>query len=391
MAAHSDIVGGSSASRVMHCPGSVALVAKAPPKPSSSYADEGTLCHNAIDIILDKGKDPQEMIGMTYNDIVMTQELLDDKVEVALDIFADEVDPDFEMEFMTETVVSFGDFLPGVFGSADVLGRLGKRAIVLDWKFGSGVIVEAEESYQGMFYAAAAMRTPECQWIFDGVDEVEIIIVQPPEIRRWVTTIDRIQRFENELVAALLEAKKPDAKLHAGDWCKWCAAKPTCPQMTGAVERALKKDLSTIKPEVITLYLGNWELLKEWGKSLEALAFQMLENGVAIPAVTNQDGIVVPGKKLVPTQARRSWVDEAKAKAYLLSKLPKDEVVSEDILSPAQAEKALKKAKLLWTPEEEQELIVKLSSGNKMVDDTDPTPAVNPMGKQMIAALNKLK
>ena len=391
MAAHSDIVGGSSASRVMHCPGSVALVAKAPPKPSSSYADEGTLCHNAIDIILDKGKDPQEMIGMTYNDIVMTQELLDDKVEVALDIFADEVDPDFEMEFMTETVVSFGDFLPGVFGSADVLGRLGKRAIVLDWKFGSGVIVEAEESYQGMFYAAAAMRTPECQWIFDGVDEVEIIIVQPPEIRRWVTTIDRIKRFENELVAALLEAKKPDAKLHAGDWCKWCAAKPTCPQMTGAVERALKKDLSTIKPEVITLYLGNWELLKEWGKSLEALAFQMLENGVAIPAVTNQDGIVVPGKKLVPTQARRSWVDEAKAKAYLLSKLPKDEVVSEDILSPAQAEKALKKAKLLWTPEEEQELIVKLSSGNKMVDDTDPTPAVNPMGKQMIAALNKLK
>lgn len=391
MAAHSDIVGGSSASRVMHCPGSVALVAKAPPKPSSSYADEGTLCHNAIDIILDKGKDPQEMIGMTYNDIVMTQELLDDKVKVALDIFADEVDPDFEMEFMTETVVSFGDFLPGVFGSADVLGRLGKRAIVLDWKFGSGVIVEAEESYQGMFYAAAAMRTPECQWIFDGVDEVEIIIVQPPEIRRWVTTIDRIKRFENELVAALLEAKKPDAKLHAGDWCKWCAAKPTCPQMTGAVERALKKDLSTIKPEVITLYLGNWELLKEWGKSLEALAFQMLENGVAIPAVTNQDGIVVPGKKLVPTQARRSWVDEAKAKAYLLSKLPKDEVVSEDILSPAQAEKALKKAKLLWTPEEEQELIVKLSSGNKMVDDTDPTPAVNPMGKQMIAALNKLK
>ena len=391
MAAHSDIVGGSSASRVMHCPGSVALVAKAPPKPSSSYADEGTLCHNAIDIILDKGKDPQEMIGMTYNDIVMTQELLDDKVKVALDIFADKVDPDFEMEFMTETVVSFGDFLPGVFGSADVLGRLGKRAIVLDWKFGSGVIVEAEESYQGMFYAAAAMRTPECQWIFDGVDEVEIIIVQPPEIRHWVTTIDRIKRFENELVAALLEAKKPDAKLHAGDWCKWCAAKPTCPQMTGAVERALKKDLSTIKPEVITLYLGNWELLKEWGKSLEALAFQMLENGVAIPAVTNQDGIVVPGKKLVPTQARRSWVDEAKAKAYLLSKLPKDEVVSEDILSPAQAEKALKKAKLLWTPEEEQELIVKLSSGNKMVDDTDPTPAVNPMGKQMIAALNKLK
>jgi hypothetical protein len=40
---HSTIVGGSTASRVINCPGSVALVAKMPPRPSSSYADEGTL------------------------------------------------------------------------------------------------------------------------------------------------------------------------------------------------------------------------------------------------------------------------------------------------------------------------------------------------------------
>ena len=43
MTAHSRIVGGSTAKRVMNCPGSVALVATVPPSPPSKYADEGTL------------------------------------------------------------------------------------------------------------------------------------------------------------------------------------------------------------------------------------------------------------------------------------------------------------------------------------------------------------
>ena len=372
---HSDIVGGSSASRVINCPGSVALVAKAPPKPSSSYADEGTLLHNAADIILDKGKKPQELIGMTYGNIVLTKELVEDKLQVALDLL-EEVDPNFEMDYMTETVVEFGDFLPGVFGSTDLMGRIGKRAYVIDWKFGSGVIVDAEENSQLLFYAAAAMRTPSAKWVFDGAEEIEMIIIQPPEIRRWVTTFERVKRFENELVAALIEAKKPDAKLFAGDHCKWCAAKPTCPQMTGAVERALKKDLKTIDVNKIAAYLGNAVLLEGWISSLRELAQQMLENDVP-----------VPGMKLVAKRATRSWADESKAKTHLLSVLPKDEVITEKILSPAQAEKVLKKAKL----DLPKELIVAISSGSTMVEDSDPRPSVKTLGAQMTASLKKIQ
>ena len=51
---HSSIVGGSTASRVINCPGSVALVAKMPPRASSEYADRGTLLHDAISLILDE-------------------------------------------------------------------------------------------------------------------------------------------------------------------------------------------------------------------------------------------------------------------------------------------------------------------------------------------------
>ncbi len=50
---HSKIVGGSTAKRVINCPGSVALVQQMPPQPSNKYADEGTLLHNVISELLD--------------------------------------------------------------------------------------------------------------------------------------------------------------------------------------------------------------------------------------------------------------------------------------------------------------------------------------------------
>ena len=49
---HSNIVGGSTAKRVMSCPGSVALVQLAPALPPSVYADKGTLLHTVISEVL---------------------------------------------------------------------------------------------------------------------------------------------------------------------------------------------------------------------------------------------------------------------------------------------------------------------------------------------------
>ena len=69
---HSSIVGGSTAKRVIGCPGSVALCAKMPPKPSSKYADEGTLLHNVMDLILTTGQTPESFVGMEYEGIKLT-------------------------------------------------------------------------------------------------------------------------------------------------------------------------------------------------------------------------------------------------------------------------------------------------------------------------------
>ena len=264
-----------------------------------------------------------------------------------------------------------------MFGSTDLIGRLGNRAVVLDWKFGDGVMVEVEENPQLMFYAAAAMRTPDAQWAFDGVTEIECVIVQPPEVRRWVTTPERIAQFELELVQAVKQAEKPDAKLAVGDHCRWCAAKPVCPKMTGAADRALKVQIEALPAPQISDYLKTADMLEEWIKDLRALALQMLESGAKLPEY-----------KLVAKRAIRSWSDEEKAKIALFAYgLTESEVVETSVVSPAKAEKALKKRKI-GLPED---LVVAISSGNTLASADDPRPEVMLLGKQLSAALSKLQ
>jgi len=372
---HSSIVGGSTASRVINCPGSVALVQKMPPKPSSEFADRGTLLHDAISLILEDKHTIASVVGMQYENQVLTDELVDEKLVPALEAL-DEIDPLARMEYMIETQVSFGDLLPGVFGSADLLGRLEDRAIVLDWKFGDGVPVPAEENMQGMFYAAAAMRTKGCEWIFEGVDEVEIIIVQPPSIKRWTTTVKRIKAFETDLVRAVKASKFADAPIKTGSHCRWCSAKPICPKMTGAVDRAVKASLTEINAEQLSHYLTQADMLEDWITDLRKLAHDMLENDVK-----------VPGYKLVAKRATRQWVDEAKAASALRDALAEDDVYTKKIVTPAQAEKLLKKAK----QELPAELVVSVSSGSTLAPESDPRPAVLNIGKQLTDALSKLQ
>jgi len=373
---HSSIVGGSTAKRVIGCPGSVALCAKMPPKPSSKYADEGTLLHNVMDVILSTGQTPESCIGMVYEGIKLTDELINEKVYPALAAL-DAVDPNKEMEYATETRVGFGDLLPGVFGSTDLLGRIGKRAFILDWKFGSGVPVDAEDNPQLMFYAAAAMRTPEVQWVFEDVEEIECIIVQPPSVKRWVTDKKRIKAFEQELLMAVKIAQLPDAPINIGDHCRWCAAKPTCPKMTGAVDRALHAQIDILNVAQISNYLRQADTLEQWITDLRALAHQVLEVGKPIP-----------GYKLVAKRAIRQWGDEDQALVAMLNEgIPEDELTTVKIISPAQAEKVLKKhGKQLPANQ-----VVAVSSGSTLAEESDPRPAVLQLGNVLNNAFSKLQ
>jgi hypothetical protein len=372
---HSNIVGGSTAKRVINCPASVKLVQRMPPQAESEHAARGTLLHNVIAELLEFDKRPEQCLGAQYKDQTLTQELLDEKIIPALKAL-DEIDPEKQMEYMVETRVGYGDFLPGVFGSTDLLGRKNKRAIVLDWKFGDGVLVDAENNPQLLFYAAAAMRTPACQWVFEGAEEIECIIVQPPSIRRWVTTPARIKEFEQELLYAVRLSSWPEPPMQEGDHCRWCTAKPICPRMTGAVERALKGKLAEMPAQQIAARLQQADMLESYITDLRALAFKMLEKEIA-----------VPGYKLVAKRGTRQWVDKAKIEAWVDANNIKDAYEPVTIKSPKQLELTLKKAKIEFPAD----MVVSVSSGDTLAPDSDPRPAVLQIGRQLTAALNKLQ
>lgn len=374
MSAHSSIIGGSTAKRGIACPGSIKLCQKMPPSQENEYTIRGTLCHMAIDSAL-ATSNPARVIGMKYRDQTLTEELYSTKIEPALALF-EQVDPERKMEFVTENEVSFGDHMPGVFGTADVIGRIDDTVVVLDWKFGDGVVVPAEENYQGLFYAAAGKRTPALKWAFDGAKQVEIIIIQPPMISRWTCPIERLDSFEAELIEALKMSERQDAPIVLGDHCRFCTAKPICPQMTGAVDRAIATGLKSLDPVKINEYLKQADIIEGFIADLRSVAHRMMEEG----------NIKLPDYKLVAKRAVRKWADDNKAAQYM-----EDAGIAPfarpELLSPAQAEKALKKVK----KELPSDLVTAVSSGSTLVSKDDPRPEMLNIGASLRKALSKIQ
>ena len=369
---HSKIVGGSTAKRVINCPGSVALVQQMPPQVESKYAAEGTLLHACMEDLLG---------ASTLPEVAAKHNLTDEQIEkLAFCVQALEtIDPDQSMEFAQEVQVEFENVkgLEGVFGNVDLIGRIGRTAVVLDWKFGDGVIVDAEENYQGLFYAAAAMATNKLSWVFYFADEIEIIIVQPPAVRRWVTTFERVQQFVAELQTAVTLASKPNAPLEIGDWCRWCTGKPVCPKMTGEIDRVVHLKLEALAPDQLASALEMADKLESFIAEARKLAYNRLEKNMP-----------VPGYKLVSKRATRQWADESKADAALAQLgVPESERRKTELISPTQAEKVLKKSKLALP----DDLVIAVSSGSTLAPESDPRPAVLNVGLHLTAALSKLQ
>ena len=147
--------------------------------------------------------------------------------------------------------------------------------------------------------------------------------------------------------------------------------------MTGAAERALKVAIDGLDAPQISAYLKNADMLEGWITDLRSLALQMLESGAKLPEY-----------KLVAKRAIRSWTDDEKAKVALFAYgLTESEVMETSVVSPAKAEKVLKKRKLALP----DDLVVAISSGNTLASANDPRPEVMLLGKQLTAALFKLQ
>ena len=99
---HSKVVGGSTAKRVINCPGSVALVQRMPPQVESKYAAEGTMLHNCMDELL---ADETMNIGAIRAKHGLTEEQVE-KLTFCVNAL-DQIDPKQEMNFNQEVTVEF--------------------------------------------------------------------------------------------------------------------------------------------------------------------------------------------------------------------------------------------------------------------------------------------
>ena len=126
-------------------------------------------------------------------------------------------------------------------------------------------------------------------------------------------------------------------------------------------------ELDNVKPDTLTdkelkVILDNAKLIKSWLDAVESHVFDKLNDG--------QD---FDGYKLVEGRSTRAWLNEdAAAQVLLKSGLEPDTLYTKKLISPAQAEKVLKKDKGILS-----ELISKSDGKPTLVPSCDKRDAIN--------------
>jgi len=332
--AHSNIVGGSSADRILNCPGSYRMIQALPQLPESNeFADYGSAMHAVMDRLLGffpQGMPPigtvidaaSELLGEHFYDRHLEQHHLDDSIIPAVEKLYELMDAYGGWDTFTaaalEMQVEFPG-VPGAFGTSDLLLLSQEWAIVADYKFGAGVPVSATYSDsagdfvnpQLLFYLTAARATQPK--LFRG-RKLAIAIVQPRtpvQLTHTEVSLKEVKNFQEDLVAAVGKALGRDAALKRGDHCRWCPAKVMCPEWVGPIrELAAYAGVERIEPvtKLPTPYaemLGNALNLLD---TLELFAKEVREQAHAYL----EDGGVIPGWQLQHKKKLRQWADEMK-------------------------------------------------------------------------------
>jgi DNA polymerase len=209
----------SSAERWVNCPGSVAAEKAVGPSPESPFATEGTEAHKVFAQCLEQGTEPNGL------DDPYQQMAIEHALKIAREIIAGRT-------FKVETRLEALPGLAKVWGTADVLifDRHGRLVAIIDFKFGAGVVVEAD-SIQLRIYALLGAQQHGCPP--DGID---LHIIQPrcahpqgPHRVHRLSTAAMDSLFA-ELVEAVEATEDPAAPRVAGEHCRFCAARQACPE-----------------------------------------------------------------------------------------------------------------------------------------------------------------
>lgn len=370
------LLSASSAHRWLACTPSAKMEEQFPDT-TSEAAREGTLAHELAELKLrnyfyttDFGKRKlnaaikklqkeelwqEEMMGYTdlYLDYIKTVALAD-RTRGTAEI---------------EKRVDFGQWVPGGFGTADCLLLKGKQLHVIDFKYGKGVPVSAENNPQMMLYALGARDLYSLLYHFE---EFHLHIIQPriDNVSEWVCTEEELLAFgayAKERAALAIEGA---GKFCPGEsQCRFCRAKATCRARSEEnVRLAFSPDKGKLPPLISSedagRYLSLGEDVKKWLEDLKEWAL-----GECLA------GREVPGWKAVEGRGSRDWTDMDAA----FDKLTKSGIAEEAMLyerkplTLAQVEKLVGKKDF---QEAVGEFVVKNPGKPALVKESDKREAI---------------
>ena len=288
----------SAAHRWMNCPPSACLEREFPSS-SSEVAAEGTAAHALCEHKLRKllklrSKRPHS----DFEDDEMDR-CSDDYVSFVQEQMGEIPSP----MVLVEQRLDLTRYVPEAFGTADCIIVGGDRLHIVDFKYGMGVLVEAEHNPQMMLYALGALE------LLDGIYDIQKISVSIFQPRRenvctWSLPKEELLRWaRDDLVEKARLAYAGEGEYCAGEWCTFCRASVRCRARAEEKLRLAKEEFKyppLITDEEIEDVLGEIPELIKWANAILAYATDAAVN----------HGKAWTGFKIVEGRSVRRYKDE---------------------------------------------------------------------------------
>lgn len=356
-------LGGSNTHRWMICTASVDLILdarkekKIPPKSRESQdAIEGTYGHELGECCLLKGLNPLDFVGKKFKDTIVSLEMAS-AVAVYVEYVHSRVNALSKLygkENVTLLIEASFDLTKKLGydagGSADAIILVKNGPIeIIDYKHGSGILVEVENNWQVLFYTWCAWKNFNKKYKFTGCLGT---IVQPRmnhengHIRSQNISIKDIKKWGKQKIIPAVDAVKSGAtKLVPGaKQCQWCDVAPICKANAKKQLKNIQAEFEDFKenktlPDPNTLTVAQLEdivvhkkEIEKWLKTVYAHLNNMAQLGTSLNRT-----------KLVETYGHRKINDSKKIVKLLTKKgVKKKKLYTEpDLLSPAKIESLL--------------------------------------------------
>lgn len=276
---------------------------------TSIYAEEGTAAHSLAEMKLkvETGKIKRPAFNIKYKRFKRENsyynpamdDYVDEYVALVLEHYHALTNPVIELEVK----VDFSEWVPGGFGTSDVVITSDKVLEVIDLKYGKGIPVSAENNPQIMLYGLGAYAA------YDMIYDFELIrmtIVQPRlgDISTFEMSVADLLQWANEYVkprAEMAEEGKGEF-FPSEDTCQWCKAKAVCKaraQKNLEIAQYEFQDPDMLSPEDISKILGQSKEIENWLKAVKEYSLEHVRD----------HDLVIPGWKLVEGRSNRVITD----------------------------------------------------------------------------------